>query len=67
MAVATKNGFCNVCDKRGAVITNRPDHLLHLVLTVFTISMWAIVWLIRSLGGNWRCQNCGSSDVTDVV
>jgi hypothetical protein len=25
---------------------HRPNHLLHLVLTVLTLGLWAIVWII---------------------
>jgi hypothetical protein len=31
---------------------NRPNHLLHLLLTLFTLGLWAIVWIaIVALGG----------------
>ena len=34
---------------------NRPNHLLHLILTCFTLGMWAIVWVaVWALGGEKR-------------
>jgi hypothetical protein len=27
----------------------RPSHLLHLVLTIITLGLWAIVWIVLSL------------------
>ena len=28
---------------------HRPNHLLHLVLTVLTLELWAIVWIILAI------------------
>ena len=28
------------------------QHILHLILTLFTFGLWGIVWLIRGLQGN---------------
>jgi hypothetical protein len=30
----------------------RPNHVLHLLLTVFTVGLWAIVWLIVALANS---------------
>lgn len=30
---------------------NRPNHILHLILTLITFGLWAIVWIIVSLAG----------------
>jgi hypothetical protein len=30
------------------------QHILHLLLTVFTLGLWAPVWIIRSAQGNPR-------------
>lgn len=29
----------------------RPNHILHLLLTVFTLGFWAIVWIIVAIAG----------------
>lgn len=28
---------------------HRPNHILHLLLTIFTLGLWAIVWIIVSI------------------
>lgn len=28
---------------------HRPNHVLHLILTVLTLGLWAIVWIILAL------------------
>ena len=33
---------------------NRVNHVLHLLLTILTIGIWAIVWLIISAAGGER-------------
>lgn len=36
------------------VYGRRPNHLLHLFLTIFTIGLWAPVWLFLGLFGGER-------------
>jgi len=36
--------------KRAPLTTNQ--HILHLLLTVFTAGLWGIVWFIRA----WQCN-----------
>jgi hypothetical protein len=34
---------------------HRPNHVLHLILTLITLGIWAIVWiLVTILGGEKR-------------
>ncbi len=39
-----------------------PNHILHLVLSLFTCGLWLPVWLIIVLAsiGGYRCSKCGS-------
>ena len=40
------------------------SHSLHLGLTVATLGVWGVVWLIAALRQtrrHWRCAYCGSS------
>jgi hypothetical protein len=30
---------------------HRPNHILHLILTIITLGVWAIVWILIALGG----------------
>jgi hypothetical protein len=33
---------------------NRPNHILHLLLSIVTLGLWLIVWLIIGAGGGER-------------
>jgi hypothetical protein len=33
---------------------SKPNHVLHLVLTIFTFGLWGIVWLILAMGTHER-------------
>jgi hypothetical protein len=33
---------------------SKPNHVLHLVLTIFTLGLWGIVWLILAFGTHER-------------
>ena len=34
---------------------HRPNHILHLILTILTFGLWAVVWLLlTALGGEKR-------------
>lgn len=35
---------------------NRPNHLLHLLLSVFTLGVWLLVWLLVVLLGGEKRQ-----------
>ena len=54
--------FCAHCAKQTMAIGNKPNHLLHLALSVVTVGVWVIVWalvLVGSIGG-YRCTQCGA-------
>lgn len=61
MAVKTSGGYCRHCNKNVMTQKNTPNHLLHLILTVLTLGVWAIVWIILMLSniGGRRCTECG--------
>lgn len=56
------SGYCDVCERRVYATGRAPNHVLHLVLTVFTGGLWGIVWALLAAGtiGNYRCTRCGS-------
>jgi len=42
-------------------IGSRPNHVLHLILTILTGGLWLIVWIILALRrGSLRCVRCGA-------
>ena len=34
-----------------ASVFNRPNHILHLLLSIFTLGFWVIVWILIALNG----------------
>lgn len=68
MSEQHKSGFCERCQKQGVVFRKRPNHILHLILSVLTGGIWIIVWLLLSLKvGGWRCAACGSEKIKNVI
>lgn len=53
---------------RQAVIVGgrRPNHLLHLVLSILTLGLWLIVWLIIAIGGGERRRTITVNDRGEV-
>ena len=61
MGLKTKGAYCKACQKHVMAQKNAPNHLLHLILTVLTFGLWAVVWLIIAIttSGGYRCTQCG--------
>ena len=61
MGMKVKGAHCVHCKKNVMAQANKPNHVLHLILTVITAGLWAIVWLLLAAGssGNYRCTECG--------
>lgn len=53
--------YCDHCDRRVRAIGEKPNHLLHFLITFCTCGLWAIVWVIVALSavGGYRCSRCG--------
>ncbi len=67
MALNYKSGFCKDCGDQRKVARPRPNHVLHLLLSVLTVGFWIIVWVGTSIQfGGWRCDTCGSKKVSQV-
>ena len=52
--------LCTRCGVETMHVQEGPNHVLHLLLSVFTIGIWLPVWvLVGFLGGRWRCGGWG--------
>ena len=52
--------FCVRCKHHVVAKRKATNHILHLLISVFTGGLWLIVWLGLSMKfGGWRCQRCG--------
>ena len=54
--------MCISCDEQRLHVRQGVNHVLHLLLTVLTGGLWAIIWLALALAlkPSWRCGRCGS-------
>ena len=61
MVLEYKSGVCDSCREVRKVFRDKPNHLIHLLLTVMT-GIWIFVWLFLTLrSGSWRCDHCGGT------
>lgn len=52
--------YCPYCQKDTLAVGTRPNHILHLILTILTGGCWALVWIfLWVFSGRYRCQVCG--------
>lgn len=67
MAEQKSGGFCQQCNGQRVVFRKGTNHILHLLLSVFTLGLWLIVWIgVTVKFGGWRCSVCGSARVSSV-
>lgn len=60
--------YCPTCERPVLAHQQRPNHVLHLILTLITGGLWLIVWIVLSLGQSRpRCTFCGSSRLEQHV
>jgi len=61
MAFQEAGGYCSKCGKDVLVRRAGTNHILHLILTIITGGLWAIIWILSAIKfGGWRCTQCGS-------
>lgn len=59
---------CKVCREPTLHLDQTPDHLLHLLLTLLTCSLWLFVWVASCVVKNRpQCTRCGASRPPTVV
>lgn len=51
--------FCVRCNKPVLAVRPGTSRLRHLGLTVLTLGIWSIVWMVDAFRRpGWRCLNC---------
>jgi len=61
MAIDQKIQFCKHCEGKKVTIRNSINHLLHLLLSVFSAGLWLPVWLFISvIRPHFKCTTCGN-------
>jgi hypothetical protein len=54
--------YCEHCDRDVIVRQEQPNHVLHLLLSLFCCGWWVFVWILLTLSASsnpWRCSRCG--------
>lgn len=60
MGIKTAGRFCKQCSANVLAQCQRPNHILHLLLTLLTAGLWVIVWIIVSARvEEYHCTRCG--------
>ncbi|KAA0970276.1 hypothetical protein FPY71_07035 [Aureimonas fodinaquatilis] len=60
MGVRKEQMYCRHEDKIVLAERNTPNHILHLLLTVFTFGLWLIPWFLMSQTSRAHfCPSCG--------
>jgi hypothetical protein len=52
---------CKQCDKSTIHLAEKPNHILHLLLSVVTAGVWLPIWLLIAFKG--RLNNIGECTV----
>lgn len=55
--------YCPRCEASRLAARPQPNHILHLLITLFAVGLWLPVWIAltwRARMGAWRCQACGA-------
>jgi len=52
---------CSTCETQRLIVAAKPNHVLHLLLTLVTGGLWFPVWAWLSMGASkGRCATCGT-------
>ena len=53
--------YCHNCKKNTVKIRQKPNHILHLLLSLVTFGFWLIVWFFIALftSDSSKCTVCG--------
>jgi hypothetical protein len=61
--------FCKICQKQTIHFSEKPNHILHLLLSIITVGIWIPMWIIITLIVMFRneCNLCGGVDSTETI
>ena len=55
-----RQAYCRNCDNQVTTEVRKPDHPLHLILTVLLSVLWGIIWIAVTVVPTYRCWRCGA-------
>jgi len=53
---------CVECKKKTMHFQEKPNHILHLLLSIITAGIWLLVWLLFLKSGDPQCSVCGRTN-----
>ena len=66
MATEEWETYCPQCRRVVLGRRDKPNHILHFLITFFTCGLWAIVWIYLGIFAEskpFRCPTCGTTGV----
>lgn len=72
MRTETSRQECDYCERvtKHERDIGQPNHILHLLASVFTAGLWIPVWVYLSVTqskGKWSCSQCGSVPESEIT
>ena len=57
----TNGHYCNFCEQPRPFESGKANHVVHLLLSIFTNGLWLLVWFLCafSAASRHRCMFCG--------
>lgn len=60
MATAYSAFFCPKCGQQQLFVREKPNHLIHCLVTLFLFGLWLPIWVAATIfAGGWHCSVCG--------
>ena len=64
MSIKQSSAYCHVCQRQTLFQKPKLNHVLHLILTILTVGVWGLVWLVLAIAHAAkpdRCVTCGTA------
>ncbi len=62
MGIEQTQKYCQDCKQNVLAEKTKTNHILHLLLTIFTGGIWVIIWILATVASKvkaWKCSHCG--------
>lgn len=68
LVMAQQSSYCPECDRMVLATREDPNHVLHLLISVFLCGLWLPVWMLIAWNQSqyaFQCPRCGSVTETE--
>jgi hypothetical protein len=61
--------FCKVCNKKTIHLAEKPNHILHLLISIISVGIWIPFWILITILCMFQndCTVCGGTDNPDTI